>query len=108
MKFPAAPESIKAKVSMICPLIIKVTGISNTVDEFKLELTAEGLRDGRVGQVALICPESAVQTQIFSHASLSLLLTEVSESYLHGFGIRGWSCISDWSRGETRLTSGTK
>ncbi len=58
MKFPAGSESIRSEVSVICPLIIRVTGISNTVDEFKLKLTAEALRDGQVGQVALICPES--------------------------------------------------
>jgi hypothetical protein len=36
MKFPAAPESIRAVVSIISPLTLKVTGISKTEDMVEL------------------------------------------------------------------------
>ncbi len=56
MKFPAAPESIKAVVSITSPLTLKVTGISRTEDIVEILLTDGGLQGGRVGHEALRCP----------------------------------------------------
>ncbi len=56
MKFPAAPESIKAVVSISSPLTLKVTGISRTEDMVEVLLTDGGLRGGRVGHEVLRCP----------------------------------------------------
>ncbi len=72
MKFPAAPESIRAIVSVICPLIFRVTGISNTVEGWRFKLTAVGLRGGWVGQVALLCPDHPQYQHRFWRMSLSL------------------------------------
>ncbi len=72
MKFPAAPESIRAIVSVFCPLIFRVTGISNIVEGLRFKLTAAGLRGERAGQVALMCPDTPQYKPQMANASLSL------------------------------------
>ncbi len=89
MKFPAAPESINATVSITLPLIPKVTPISKLEVELEVTLTAAGLWDGRVGQDARRCPGDPQYKHKRCRMRLSLSPADACHANLHGFYVWG-------------------